>query len=82
MVPCHKIAAALGELYRDFSDNKLLLASAAAWVTSGGVPMKFSSSLSVSITSIFEKWNELFHCNDVFFYAGCETGKRQNTNLI
>jgi hypothetical protein len=32
--------------------------------------------------SIFEKYNELFHCNDVFFHAGCETDKRQNTNLI
>jgi hypothetical protein len=32
--------------------------------------------------SIFEKYNELFHCNDVFFHAGCETDKRQNNNLI
>jgi hypothetical protein len=25
--------------------------------------------------SIFEKYNELFHCNDVFFHAGCKTDK-------
>jgi hypothetical protein len=32
--------------------------------------------------SIFEKYNELFHCNDVFFHAGCETDKRQKIQAV